>query len=64
LSNGKRLKSLLSTLPGKHGKVTNKTEVPRRPLLEALEKETVLSNTHKLAFGKNPELCYTIVIQP
>ena len=64
LSHGKRLKSLLSTLPGKHGKVANKTEVPRRPLLEALEHETVLSNTNKLAFGKKPELCYTVTIQP
>lgn len=44
----KHLKTMLSTLPGKHGKVRNDTEVPRRPLLRALEAESDLHNTHKL----------------
>lgn len=59
-----RLRTLLSTMAGKHGKVRNKTEVPRRPLLEALEKETRLSNTQTLRFGKDPELCHKVVIEP
>jgi hypothetical protein len=59
-----RLRTLLSTMPGKHGKVQNRTEVPRRPLLEALEKETLLWNTDDLPFGAQPELCNKIVIEP
>ena len=53
---GKRLKSVLSTLPGKHGTARNGTEVPRRLLLEALLQETDLSNTHDLKFGAEPEM--------
>jgi hypothetical protein len=49
---GKHLKTMLSTLPGKHGKVRNDTEVPRRPLLKALEAESDLSNTHDLKSGE------------
>jgi hypothetical protein len=48
---GKRLKTMLSTMPGKHGKARNDTEVPRRPLLKALEAESDLSNTHDLKSG-------------
>lgn len=48
LWTGKRLKTMLSTLPGKHGKISSSTEVPRRPLLKALEAESDLSNTNKL----------------
>jgi hypothetical protein len=48
----KHLKTMLSTLPGKHGKVRNDTEVPRRPLLKALEAESDLSNTHDLKSGE------------
>lgn len=59
-----RLYTLLSTLPGKHGSVRNRTEVPRRPLLEALNKETRLKSTNELKFGKDPELCHTVVIEP
>lgn len=59
-----RLVTLLSTLPGKHGKVANKTEVPRRPLLDALKAETKLSNTNDLAFGKTPTFCYQVEITP
>jgi hypothetical protein len=49
---GKHLKTMLSTLPGKHGKVRNDTEVPRRPLLKALEAESDLSSTHDLKSGE------------
>ena len=59
----KRLRTLLSTLPGKHGKVASKTEVPRRPLLEALEQETTLLNTHDYPLGRNIRLSETVVIK-
>jgi hypothetical protein len=57
----KKLKALLSTMPGKHGSTTKGTEVPRKPLLAALEKETALSNTTKLPKAED---CYTVVIKP
>jgi hypothetical protein len=60
----RRLVTLLSTLPGKHGKTQNKTEVPRRPLLEALEKETSLWNTNSLKFDSTPQLCHRVVLVP
>lgn len=59
----KRLRTILSTLPGKHGKVASKTEVPRRPLLEALEKETTLLNTHDYPLGQNLRLSEKVVIR-
>jgi len=58
------LQTMLSTLPGKHGKVRTRTEVPRRPLLEALEKESNLHNTNDLKFGNDPSLCFKLVICP
>lgn len=64
LDGDRRLQTLLSTLPGKHGKPQNRTEVPRRPLLEALEAETTLLNTNRLRFGANPELCHIVVVRP
>ena len=63
-SGAQRLVTLLSTMPGKHGKVANKTEVPRRPLLAALKAETALSNTVDLPFGKNPTFCYQVDVKP
>lgn len=52
---GARLRTLLSTMPGKHpGKVGGIGEVPRIPLLKALEDETILSNTDKLKKSKDP----------
>lgn len=45
---GKKLKTMVSTMPGKHGKPSNKTEVPRRPLVKALEAESDFHNTHGL----------------
>jgi hypothetical protein len=58
-----RLRALLSTMHGnKHGKTANKTEIPRRTLLEALEKETLLSNTDDLGFGSGSDLCHLLVL--
>ena len=55
-----RLKTVLSTLPGKHGHEKDKTEVPRLTLLKALENESELHSTHELA----PDaLCEEITIQ-
>ena len=43
-----RMKSLMSTLAGKHGHVEDDTEVPRRTLVTALEKETTLFTTQTI----------------
>lgn len=43
-----RLTTLLSTLDGKHGHVERKTEVPRRTLVDALEKRSNLVHTQDL----------------
>jgi hypothetical protein len=51
----KQLHTLLSTLPGKHGKTRNRTEVPRRPLLETLKSESQLLNTDDLSFSSEPQ---------
>jgi Metallo-beta-lactamase superfamily len=45
---GKKLQTMVSTMPGKHGKVASKTEVPRRTLVTALEAGSRLKNTNKL----------------
>jgi hypothetical protein len=58
----RRMRTLLSTLPGKHGKTQSKTEVPRRTLLKALAEETRLCTTTDLGFGKTAEPCHVIVI--
>jgi hypothetical protein len=44
----RRLKTALSTLPGKHGKVASNTEVPRRSLLKALKTQSELKSTNDL----------------
>jgi len=50
-----RLRTMMSTMPGKHpGKVGGIGEVPRKPLLKALETETVLANTDDLKKSKDP----------
>ncbi|HEX8459342.1 MAG TPA: hypothetical protein VF656_18765 [Pyrinomonadaceae bacterium] len=54
-----RLQTIVSTMPGKHGKTTNNTEVPRRPLVEALEAESDYFTTQKL---KKAELKKTFQI--
>lgn len=43
-----RLTTVLSTMPGKHGDKTTRTEVPRTTLLAELEKQTNLCSTHNL----------------
>jgi hypothetical protein len=47
----KRMRSLLSTMPGKHGNEQRNTEVPRRPLLAALKRDTDHFSTAELAEG-------------
>ena len=47
----KRLRTMLSTLPGKHGTAAKHTEVPRATLLAALQAETTLLNTNTLPKG-------------
>jgi hypothetical protein len=43
-----RLQTVVSTMSGKHGKTANNTEVPRRPLVEALQKESDYFTTQEL----------------
>jgi hypothetical protein len=47
----KRLKSFMSTMPGKHGNSRSKTEVPRQTLVDALEGESELFTTTSLKKG-------------
>ena len=42
-----RLRSLMSTMPGKHGKAERKTEVPRETLVAELQKESNLFSTDR-----------------
>jgi hypothetical protein len=44
-----RLKTVLSTMPGKHGDERSHTEVPRETLLAALATQSELHSTHTLA---------------
>jgi beta-lactamase superfamily II metal-dependent hydrolase len=61
----KQLKTVLSTMPGKHGKVANKTEVPRRTLLAALESESDLASTMDLSFAeKTLQICKLVTVTP
>ena len=46
-----RLRTMLSTMPGKHGTPAKRTEVPRTTLLAALRSETVLLETTTLPKG-------------
>ena len=57
-----RMKTVLSTMPGKHGSTNSRTEVPRRTLLDALEQETVLTSTHRLRASAPEPLFQTIVV--
>jgi len=43
------LRSLVSTLEGKHGSASAGTEVPRQPLVRELERETEYFTTQSLA---------------
>jgi len=56
-----RLKSLMSTMAGKHGHEHSKTEVPRSTLVHALESETDFFTTQQLenkALFKDTELTF------
>ncbi len=46
------LHTFLSSMNGKHGSVANNTEVPRRTLVAALKRETVLHSTESLPHSK------------
>ena len=52
-----RLATLMSTMSGKHGSEAASTEVPRRTLVEALEKESDVYDTRDLA---KDEMCWEI----
>lgn len=45
---GRKLCTMLSTMPGKHGKTTSKTEVPRKTLVAALKSQSQLQTTQGL----------------
>lgn len=51
---GKRLQTFCSTMPGKHGSATSKTEVPRKTLVDALKNESDYFTTQDL---KKKDLC-------
>jgi hypothetical protein len=55
-----KLQSVLSTMPGKHGTPSKRTEVPRKTLLDALQSETRLLNTDDYKPG---ELCESVVVK-
>jgi hypothetical protein len=46
-----RLRTLVSTMPGKHGSKPRNTEVPRETLVKALKRETEYFTTESLAAG-------------
>jgi hypothetical protein len=60
----KKLHTLLSTMPGKHGTTASRTEVPRKALLAALEAESSLQNTNKLTLGKKLQLGHLLEFGP
>lgn len=62
-AKGRRLKTALSTLRGKHGHAASKTEVPRTTLLHALEDETDLVNTEGYKPGTGGDPCQLITIK-
>ena len=55
-----RMTSIMSTEAGKHGSIENASEVPRRPLVKALQSETDYHSTEDLA----PDALYGEVIIP
>jgi L-ascorbate metabolism protein UlaG (beta-lactamase superfamily) len=55
-----RLKTVMSTLPGKHGHEKDHTEVPRKSLVDALRKESELHSTDTLPGN---QLCDEIPVE-
>jgi hypothetical protein len=47
----RQLKTMLSTMKGKHGNPAKKTEVPRKTLLAALQGQSQLQDTSTLKTG-------------
>lgn len=61
----KDLTTLLSTMPGKHGKTASRTEVPRRTLLSALTNESELNNTNTLSVAAATfQMCHLVTVKP
>jgi hypothetical protein len=58
---GKRLQTMMSTMPGKHGKVASKTEVPRRTLVTALGSGSHLKDTEEL---KAKDIVNLTIVKP
>ena len=56
VSTPDRLHTAVSTMAGKHGSPSRQTEVPRRPLVLELEKNSVFFTTQKLTKAKPSEL--------
>jgi hypothetical protein len=61
---GKDLRTILSTMPGKHGSSRSHTEVPRTTLLKELEARSTLQNTVTLKLGKVAEPCHLLTVEP
>jgi hypothetical protein len=62
VDDGKRMWSIVSTMPGKHG-TTPATKVPRQTLVDALEKNTTFRNTHDFKL-KAPTFARQFEIDP
>jgi beta-lactamase superfamily II metal-dependent hydrolase len=58
--SGKKLHTLLSSMPGKHGHPNSGTEVPRSTLLKALKAESQLQNTMSLGFAAKAPLFHLL----
>jgi beta-lactamase superfamily II metal-dependent hydrolase len=58
------LKTLLSTMPGKHGSTRSRTEVPRRTLLGELETRSSLQNTMELKLTPKGDPCLLLKVEP
>jgi hypothetical protein len=61
--SSRRMKTALSTMKGKHGSAQRRTEVPRKPLLKALEEETTLVNTDGFRPATGDDPCLLIRIR-
>ena len=60
----KGLRTLLSTMPGKHGSSRSHTEVPRTTLLKELETRSSLQNTMKLKMSDKADPCLLLKVEP
>jgi hypothetical protein len=58
------LKTLLSTMPGKHGSSRSHTEVPRTTLLKELEERSALQNTVTLKIAEPSQMCHVLEVNP